>query len=368
MAEPLSEEALRFRRAFNRQQSGTEERLSAPEAALRDSRVDLTQLIRDGIPEPTFIPGGAPWLLAAKRYLIPAPAGTGKSLAGLVVAVNVVKHGGRVIILDVENGSEEYARRYASILTARDRDGSLTAACQERLSYHAWPTLRLDWTAEEWSAAVTGADLVIFDSSRMMLSSVGLDEDSNNDYASFVSAILMPISRAGTTTIVLDNTGHMEKDRARGASTKTDLNEVVYALSVHEPFGDDQAGQLKLIRKRQRFSGLPEELRIDVGGDTYTAPEAIEREPKVSHGSFRPTVNMERVSELVEREPGLGVRDIRRALGGNAESVDLAISLLVAEGFITVRDAPIGSKKPHHSECPYRRANDLQDPDRDPRV
>lgn len=119
-----------------------------PAAMLADSQVDLIAMIRDGIPEPDYVPGCSPWLRAGKRYLSPAPAGVGKSLAWAIVAVTVIEHGGRAVILDVENGADEYARRLEDILNARDGDGSLASACQQRLSYHAWPQFKLTWTAE----------------------------------------------------------------------------------------------------------------------------------------------------------------------------------------------------------------------------
>ena len=148
---------------------------SAPAEALAAARVDLVEIIRNGIPERQFVPGCEPWLISAKRYLVPAPAGTGKSLAAAVIAVEIVDNGGSVAILDVENGAEEYAARLADILT--DRSEEVAQACSERLRYYAWPALRTDWGADEWAAALGGVDLVIFDSSRLMLSAAGLVED-----------------------------------------------------------------------------------------------------------------------------------------------------------------------------------------------
>ena len=68
-----------------------EERLRSPAPAtcprrLAAARVDLVEIIRNGIPERQFVPGCEPWLISAKRYLLPAPAGTGKSLAAAVIA------------------------------------------------------------------------------------------------------------------------------------------------------------------------------------------------------------------------------------------------------------------------------------------
>jgi hypothetical protein len=312
---------------------------STPADILSASRVDLVERIRDGIPEPAYVPGGEGWLLAGKRYLIPAPAGAGKSLVALVVAVTVVEHGGTAVILDVENGADEYARRLEDILCARDHDGTLAEACQQRLHYHYWPRFSLEWESEAWGAAVDSADLVVFDSSRLVLSSVGLEENSNDDYAKFVSALVVPLSLTGVTTVILDNVGH-DGDHSRGASTKRDLNEVEYALKVGAPFDRERMGHVRLVRKRERFSGLAGALRIDLGGGTYAAPTLV----AVEHAdNFRPTVLMGRVSDFIEGNPGCTLRDIRAGVKGKNDYIDAATRILIAEGYVErVQDGHAG--------------------------
>jgi Rad3-related DNA helicase len=111
---------------------------TAAAGAVDAARVDLVERIHEGIPEHAYVPGCGPWLLRGKRYLLYAPSGVGKSLAASVVAVEVVRRGGMVAIIDVENGADEYARRLAAIL-GDDRD--LAEACAERLRYFEYPTL-----------------------------------------------------------------------------------------------------------------------------------------------------------------------------------------------------------------------------------
>ena len=331
---------------------------TAPALALSAARVDLVALIANGIPERTFLPGCAPWFIAGKRYLMPAAAGTGKSIAALIVAVTIVENGGTVVILDVENGSDEYARRLADILA--DRKPQVTPACQERLGYYEWPMLSITWTASEWADAVAGADLVVFDSSRLTLSSVGLAEDKADDYSVFVDKLLLPLAKAGISTLVLDNTGHEQQDRSRGTSAKGDLNEVSYALKIGAPFDRDRAGHLRLVRVRQRFAGLSKELRIPLGGGSYGAPEAVEAvagDNDTSHVAFRPTVLMERASRLIEEKPGLSKRSIRTAVKGMKNDYkDLAVDLLIDEGY--VEDRGPGQAHEYHSIRPYREADD----------
>jgi AAA domain len=328
---------------------------AAPAQALGAARVDLVERIREGIPERRLVPGGEPWLLAGKRYLIPAPAGTGKSLLALVVAVGVVEAGGTVAILDVENGADEYARRLADVLDARGgSSGALAGACMERLAYYEWPALRVTWGPEEWAAAFAGVDLAIFDSSRLVLSAAGLAEDSNDDYSTFVSALLVPLARAGITTVVLDNTGHEERERARGASAKADLNEVVYLVKVGEEFDRDQAGHLRLVRRRTRFAELPGELHVPLGGGAYGPAKEVE--PGTDSDGFRPTGLMERASQVIEASPGLNRKDVLSMVGGKRNYAAQGLALLIAEGY--VRREAEGRERLHYSERPYREVDD----------
>ncbi len=325
-----------------------------PAAVLAAAAVDLVDVIERGLPDRAFVPGGEPWLLAGKRYLLPAPAGTGKSLLAIIVAVAVVAAGGTVAILDVENGADEYARRLADVLNAREDGDAIAAACSERLRYFEWPALRVTWGPEEWAAALAGADLAVFDSSRLMLSAAGLAEDSNDDYSTFVSALLVPLARAGIATVVLDNTGH-DGDRARGASAKGDLNEVVYVVETGEPFDREQLGHLRLVRRRTRFAELPGELHVPIGGGVYGPVE--EAEPAPDSDAFRPTTLMERISEAIELEPGLSSTKVLDAVEGKTDWKRKALKLLIAEGYVCVEREGKQTRK-HYCARLYRAAED----------
>lgn len=321
--------------------------------ALAAARVDLVGRIEEGIPPRQFVPGGGEWLLVGKRYLLVAKAGSGKSLVALIVAADVVGAGGTVAIVDVENGEDEYARRLDDVLRAREDEG-LEDACRERLRYYAYPRLSGSWGEDEWAAAFDGVDLVVFDSSRLILSAHGLAEDSNDDYATFADSRLVPLSQAGTTTMVLDNTGHGE-DRARGAKAKDDLNEVVYLVKVAERFGRDLGGAVRLTRHRDRFD-LPRTLKIPLGGGTYGPVAVDDTASDVEREDFRPTILMERITEALELEPGLSVTKLREAVQGNTRAKDHALRLLVSEGY--VRAEQQGQAKRHFTERLYRAAED----------
>jgi len=316
-----------------------------PGTVLKDSRVDLIAFIREGIPEREYVPGCEPYLIAGKRYLVPAPAGEGKSLIGLVIAVDVVAAGGTAVILDVENGSEEYARRLEDILTARDDDGSLAEACVENLRYHAWPAMNTKWSGDDWAAANNDVDLVIFDSSRFMLTTAGLKENESDDYAKFVNGLLIPLARTGVTTMVLDNTGHEETDRARGTKAKEDLNEVVYVCKVSSAFDRSIRGEARLERTRTRFADLPAVLGVPLGDGVYGPVSVVDRVAEETERDDEKAEQVRFAIMLAVREtPGMKKRDLRKAVKGPATDIDIALSTLIKDGRVRVEDGPRNSK------------------------
>jgi hypothetical protein len=315
---------------------------------LDDYRVDLFKRIKQGIPEPEFVPGCDGFVRKGKRHLVPASAGTGKSLAWLRIAVDSVQKGGTVVILDLENGGDEYAARLECIL---DACGELTADQEERLRYYEWPRLSLTWKAEEWVAAVAGANMVIFDSSRLALSQVGLDENSANDYAEFIDAILLPLAKAGIATVLLDNTGHSES-RARGSKAKEDLNEVVFEMSARGTIDLDTTGTLTFKLTRTRFAGLHRRLEMKVGGGVYEMPQPVE-DSFDDQGNWRPTVLMQRIADYLKQHPGAGSRDVRENVQGKAAYLLPALQQLVKEGYVESRHRGDGRLTEHHLIRPF---------------
>ena len=92
----------------------------------------------------------------------------------------------------------------------------------------------------------------------------------------------MPLSKAGRTTVILDNTGH-EGDHPRGASAKRDLNEVLFSMTAPEEFDLESEGRLIWRRTRQRFAGaIPKALEQRIGGGMYGLPDCARRRRRPS--------------------------------------------------------------------------------------
>jgi hypothetical protein len=166
-------------------------------------------------------------------------------------------------------------------------------------------------------------DLVIFDSSRWTLSSLGLAEGDSDDYAAFVNALLLPLSRKGITTVVLDNTGHQHTRRSRGTSAKGDLNEVTLALMKGKSFDVDRPGHVFLSRTRTRFSGVPQRLRVDVGGGVYAHPVVVDVPEQQRPATKRELAKQEVVAGLAE---GRQTRSQLGALPVSKRTLDRVLS------------------------------------------
>lgn len=335
----------------------------SPMEALERSRVDVIGMIRDGIPAREYLPGIEGLLPRAKRVHIAAAAKSGKSISlAVVTALDIVAAGGTVVVLDRENGTDEYARRLGAVLEARGADDASREIVSERLLYHAWSVLSLSWGADPaYAAAFEGADVVIFDSTRSHTAPLCLAEDASDDWAAFTSAFIDPLMRAGIGTVLIDNTGHESKGRPRGTSAKTDLCDLAFTAETVKPFGLTVAGivELRCIASRIGEITVGDTWRMELGDGHYGSwkPGApTERPDKGIRAALTSAATMEKVSRAVEQKEGLSKREIRGAVTGNNAEIEKALAQLVSEGYI---DADRESRAhSYRSIRPYRESAD----------
>lgn len=232
-------------------------------------RVSLVELIERGLPPLDFLPASDEMLVRGKRHMIAAPAKAGKSLAVLVHVIDMILEGANVVIFDRENGALTYAMRLADIMSARRLTPEQRDVVREALAYHQFPSLTQD---DQVALALYchRMDLVVFDSQRMFLSELGLKEDASDDYAAFMAALIDPLFRDGVATLVLDNTGHTDKKRSRGTSSKGDLNEVMFSLQKTADFDLYTTGAVRLKVELTRF-GNTGEWTMKLGGGQYSS-------------------------------------------------------------------------------------------------
>lgn len=314
-------------------------------------RIDLMQRIKNGVPAQSFLPASEGMLARGKRHQWVAPKKVGKSLGALVHAVDIVLAGGRVVIFDRENGGDLYATRLEQIIEGRGLDSGQRDEIAHRLVYYEFPRFR-DTDQAELVQLCADADLVVFDSQRMYLSDLGLEENSTDDYATFMASLIDPLFLAGIATLILDNSGHSDPKRGRGASGKGDLNEILFALETVDRFNLDTAGRIRLEITDSRF-GTSGRWELELGGGTFGSWRKVETEGGDFTG-FRPTALMERASLYLESCSEPPVRTtVASLIGGKGKYARDAVERLVQEGY-----ARGGKGQGLESIKPYREAND----------
>jgi len=346
------------------------------QARVADTRVDLLARILDGIPEIEYLPGSEGMLIRGKRHQIAAPKKEGKSISKLVHWVTMALQGARVTILDRENGANLYASRLDAIL-----DGfELAATDRERvnngIAYYEFPRLRkLD--GPDLAAHFKASDVVVFDSQRMFLTDLGLGEDGSDDYATFMGAAVDPLFQAGIATVILDNTGHEETRRARGSSTKGDLNEILFTLQALQQFDLHRVGRVRLEITDSRF-GTTGRWEMTIGGGIFGPWERTSEAATTSTGDeFRPTIYMERVSRYLEHqaEP-VSLTAVEGTVVGHAKYVRVALDSLVLEQYVSERKGarnarlftsirPFRHVDPVHTPSTLDGFDPVHDPDQD---
>jgi hypothetical protein len=285
--------------------------------------------------------------------LLTGPTGGGRSMLAEAMHYDSARAGVPSAYFGAEITRDEYDARSAEI--ASRRGDKLTPELRgelQRARYmdlpeaitRAWadPTAWLATIAERYR-------WITLDPLSHVASALGLDFDSNTEYAKFHDGLVGSLARAGVTVLMCDNIGHSDdaKGRAKGASAKGDRADVTLSCSrAANPPGL----AIKATKVRSVRAGITRGDEWLFARDTLQVARR-ERDDTDTPATFRPTGLMQRVSEAVERDPGLSKRAIRESVRGKGATVDLALELLIAEGFVRVERA--GQTNHHHHVRPY---------------
>ncbi len=285
---------------------------------------------------------------------------SGKGWLTLYAAAEQLAAGEDVLLVDFEDGPAAIVERLRAL-------GVEDGAIAERFHY-ARPEEPLDergW-AEMAGALDRRPSLIVLDGVTEALALHGLDLRDNSEVAEWLQ-IPRRLGRTGAAVVLID---HVVKDRetrgrwAIGAQHKLAGVDVAYTLKVREPFARGRDGLVQLHVKKDRpgyVRGLAEgehlaDLRLRSTGEEVR----IVLDPPEDGEGFRPTLLMERICEAVAFEPGLSKSDVRRAVNGKHDAKDLALRLLVAEGYMRVERE--GQAQRHYVEQLYTAADDPKVP------
>jgi hypothetical protein len=177
-------------------------------------RTDLPLLLQAGIPEPLFIDPDR-LLPEASRVLAVGPAESGKSLWAAWIASRLTREGLEVTYLSQENPLPEDVRRWGRLRPDYDR----------LHFYHGQSfDLAVPDHVDKITTIAAKSSLIVIDTLSAAWSG---DENSNKEIAELDRIALGPLSRDGSTVLLLDHTGHPSQfvtrkgvSAARGASSK----------------------------------------------------------------------------------------------------------------------------------------------------
>ena len=138
--------------------------------------------------------------------------------------------------------------------------------------------------------------------------------------------VIDPLFQQGISTLILDNAGHSDKGRARGTSSKGDLNGRLFASKKRKEFDRDNTGEVTLEVEASR-DGVPGRWTMALGGNVYGSWEEAtarrstgkargrgSRAPKKEH-------DKKRMRELLDEEPGITDAKIAEQLGVGPKTV-----------------------------------------------
>jgi hypothetical protein len=188
-----------------------------------------------------------------------------------------------------------------------------------------------------------------------------LDPNNNADAATFNKMLPRVVTRQGAAVVALDHVTKSKETRGRyalGAVHKLNaLNGAQYLLENRQPFGIGITGTsaIRIAKDRPaalRAHALPGKDGLHWYGDLVldSHPEGFAEvsvdPPREVDETFKPTVLMGRVAELLARSGPLSQRRIIAAVQGRNETVAAALTHLIIDGYVS-------DKTPHDLLKPY---------------
>lgn len=213
--------------------------------------------------------------------------------------------------------------------------------------------------------------LAVIDGVTEAMAAHGLDPLSNAEVAAFNARLPKPLAATGSIVAMIDHVTKSREGRGRyaiGAQHKLSaVDGAAYILELVRPFGHGLHGIAKVIVAKDRPGWVREKSPRNLAGTLHlhsqadgsvlgsiAAPKDVAVAEDAS--AFRPTILMQRVSEYVEKTPGLSGRAIIAAVSGKTDHKRLALELLIREGYVAAEKA--GNAHRHRSARPFRDASE----------
>lgn len=261
------------------------------------------------------LPGAGDLLYRGQAATFFSDKGRGKSVVALTIAASVAAAGVKVFYFDRENGAAVTKERLEQII---DANGLPDLLASEMFVGRHYPKLSKDWDPDDFGETIRaeGFGLVIYDSVREAVGQIGGNPNSDQDISALFNLVTTPLVERGIAVLVLDNTGHDDKHRPKGAGAKEDAVPTSYKLTATEKFTSETTGRVTLQNTRSRFGDEGRKWTARLGGGVYEVPKARDEAPDkiVARRAEQAREKFHRaVLEVVADESPLGIAKLVRA-------------------------------------------------------
>ncbi len=341
--------------------------------------VDLGPVVRAVLagdtvgPAPNLLPrtDGQQLMYPGELHVLAGEPESGKGWIALAEAARLIRDGKDVLYLDFEDTPSNVVGRLIALAAP-------TRGITRHLTY-----ARPDdpFSEQHVRALVTPAPhLAIVDGLTEAYALLGLRIKENDDAAHFLRRLARPIAQTGAAVLLID---HVAKDRetrgrfAIGAGHKLAGVAATYLADTIVRPSRTHTGTVKLTLAKDRHGAIPGQRGVTIAIATITPRDGgthvtVTLDPPPSDAQadddspFRPTTLMVRVSDAITEDPGLSRRQVRQRVKGKNDYIDLALDLLVSEGYVDRRQD--GRATRHYPARPFEGPDRAPVPERAPSV
>ncbi len=303
--------------------------------------LDLTELPDHPPVQPTLgASGGVGLVYPGKRHVFSGPPESAKTIAAYAISLQVVRDGGRVVLVDFEMGGYDARNRLQDLGATRDELARILylepnePATPERIDR----LINLQPSLVTVDAAAGAYDLE------------GLDDNKRQDVEKLSRLYVTRFWRAGIATIFVDHVVKNTETRGKfviGSERKLGGADVHIGFETLVAISRGTRGLYKIVTHKDRGGYLKRghlanlDLTSDPDNHAITWQFKTPEQETADAGYFRPTHLMEKVSAWLELQSEPVTRNaISDAVQGKKSGVLAAITALVLEDYATETDGP----------------------------
>jgi hypothetical protein len=303
------------------------------------------------------VAGGRRLLYPGRTHSIVGESSSGKTWVAVLVALEVLENGGRVLWLDYETNAHEFVERLQAMRVVEDEWWSRIHYLNPSHQLQNQRTGAFTSHAVEFARLLdtTRYDLAVIDSVTGAMSAEGLDTNSDADVETFHRLLAYRLANAGPAVLMLDHVVKNRENRgddARGSGRKREgITGASYVMRVTSPWRRATTSpvtggfSLRVAKDRPGWVGAI--------GDTVATGTVISDPDGGLRIALSPSddvVIMPRLETLraivdvLRRFPGTTKRQLEDETEGKAETIRHALKWLQDGGAVTVETSGRGHR------------------------